>query len=170
MPVRRHIPNLLSASRVLSVPVMAWAIATSRTSTFGALATFCLGADLLDGWLARRWQVTSRLGAVLDNVADVCGLIVVAIGLLQLHRATVIRHALIFEALAFLYVGAHVVSFWKRRKPAAFSGVLGRPAMASLAVLTATLALDMTTDWLVQSAALCACGAALEDIVRAPTS
>lgn len=28
------------------------------------------GSDILDGWIARRWKVQSRLGATLDAVAD----------------------------------------------------------------------------------------------------
>lgn len=60
-------PNLLSLSRVLLAAVFVLAPASGVR-----LAVLCLAAltDLLDGWLARRLNRTSRAGALLDPIAD----------------------------------------------------------------------------------------------------
>ena len=61
------IPNLLSASRlVLAAGFVAAGAPEARMSLIGAAAV----TDVLDGWLARRVQATSRWGALLDPIAD----------------------------------------------------------------------------------------------------
>ncbi len=65
-----QIPNLLSALRILLVvPIVALLL---QRDFEGALLLFALAgvSDGLDGWLARRYGWFSRLGSVLDPVAD----------------------------------------------------------------------------------------------------
>jgi cardiolipin synthase len=66
----RHLPNLLSALRLVAAPLAAWAILAEHDAA--ALLIFA-GAglsDLADGFVARRWGFTSRSGAWLDPIAD----------------------------------------------------------------------------------------------------
>lgn len=66
----RHLPNLLSTLRLLAAPLAAWLILNSHD--IAALLVFA-GAGLsdgLDGFIARRWHVTSSFGAWLDPAAD----------------------------------------------------------------------------------------------------
>lgn len=60
------LPNLLSASRF---PLAAAFLATEQTPVRVALIGAASLTDVLDGWLARRQQAT-RLGALLDPIAD----------------------------------------------------------------------------------------------------
>jgi len=66
----KHLPNLLSALRLMVAPLAGWALLEGHDSA--ALAMFaCAGlSDLLDGMIARRWGFTSRFGAWLDPAAD----------------------------------------------------------------------------------------------------
>lgn len=66
----RYLPNQLSALRLLAAPVAAWAILDSHDSA--ALLVFAAAglSDGLDGFVARRWHVTSSFGAWLDPAAD----------------------------------------------------------------------------------------------------
>lgn len=62
----RFIPNILSIFRLL----LALVLPLSPKDIWGLLI-ICAGlSDILDGWVARRWQVQSRLGGILDAVAD----------------------------------------------------------------------------------------------------
>lgn len=45
-------------------------IASALAGSAAALFVLAALTDALDGWLARRWQVTSSLGASLDHAAD----------------------------------------------------------------------------------------------------
>lgn len=66
-------PNLLTMLRILLIPVFVvvfylqqWWAPYVAAAVFGAAAL----TDWLDGYLARRWNQTSPLGAFLDPVAD----------------------------------------------------------------------------------------------------
>ncbi len=65
-----NLPNLLSAARLLATPYILYLLWGARFR--GALAWFALAAatDFLDGFLARRFKAASRLGALLDPLAD----------------------------------------------------------------------------------------------------
>lgn len=68
-----NIPNLLSVGRILSVPV--FIILMLEPTPLRALAAgivFSLASisDWLDGFLARRWGQVTKLGKLLDPVAD----------------------------------------------------------------------------------------------------
>jgi cardiolipin synthase (CMP-forming) len=65
------VPNLLSLLRLLGVPIFVWLVLVREADL---LAVLLLGAagftDYLDGKLARRWNQISRLGQLLDPLAD----------------------------------------------------------------------------------------------------
>ena len=65
------IPNALSALRLLGVPVFFWLIVGPQSDGL-ALAILIVSAftDWLDGYLARRLNQFSRLGELLDPLAD----------------------------------------------------------------------------------------------------
>jgi cardiolipin synthase len=65
-----NLPNLITLARLLSVPVMIWLIVGER---FGVAFWVFVGAgvsDALDGFIAKRFNSRTRIGALLDPVAD----------------------------------------------------------------------------------------------------
>jgi len=64
------LPNLLTASRLVLAPFVAWRLALHDVE--GAFWLFVVAAitDLLDGWLARLLNQKSDFGALLDPIAD----------------------------------------------------------------------------------------------------
>lgn len=68
------IPNLLSFLRIAMVPLFLWLLLGPRETWADLLALLILGlsafTDWLDGYLARRWNQISRVGQLLDPVAD----------------------------------------------------------------------------------------------------
>lgn len=65
------IPNLLSLVRLLGVPYFFWLIVGPHSDGLALVVLFVSGAtDWLDGYLARRLQQFSRLGELLDPLAD----------------------------------------------------------------------------------------------------
>ncbi len=66
----RFIPNIISIFRILLVPPVALALLEMRYGL--ALGLFLLAgiSDGLDGYLARRYDWTTTLGAMLDPVGD----------------------------------------------------------------------------------------------------
>jgi cardiolipin synthase (CMP-forming) len=65
-----NLPNLITLARILMVPVVVWAIASGEMGI--AFLVFLLAglSDAVDGFLAKRFGMTSDLGAHLDPLAD----------------------------------------------------------------------------------------------------
>ena len=81
-----------SATRIVLTPVVMWLVlnAEGETAELIAAALFCVAAatDWVDGRLARRWGVTSKLGSFLDTTADKLLVSGVLIALLAAGRAS----------------------------------------------------------------------------------
>ena len=76
------IPNLISVVRLAGVPLFLWLVLGPEADGW-ALAVLMLSGitDWLDGYLARKLDQTSKLGQVLDPVADRLYILAVVIGL-----------------------------------------------------------------------------------------
>lgn len=76
-------PNLVSALRLLGVPLFLWLVLGPESDGW-ALTVVALASitDYVDGWLARRLNQTSRFGQLLDPVADRLYVFAVGVGLL----------------------------------------------------------------------------------------
>jgi cardiolipin synthase (CMP-forming) len=65
-----HLPNLITLARIALVPVLILLL-KDQDYAAGLIVFVIAGAsDALDGYLAKRLNVQSRLGAILDPVAD----------------------------------------------------------------------------------------------------
>jgi cardiolipin synthase (CMP-forming) len=65
------VPNLLSAIRLVSIPVFVWLALGPQADGAAALVLVVGGlTDYFDGMLARRWNQISRVGQLLDPIAD----------------------------------------------------------------------------------------------------
>lgn len=64
------IPNLITLGRILLVPVVVWAIASGAMWIAFLLFLAAGVSDAVDGFLAKRFSMTTVLGAYLDPLAD----------------------------------------------------------------------------------------------------
>ncbi len=68
-----NIPNLLSLSRILSVPVFILLMLEPnpvRALAAGIVFSLASATDWLDGYLARKWGQVTKVGKLLDPIAD----------------------------------------------------------------------------------------------------
>jgi len=76
MTSRSHLtapPNLLTYARMIAIPVIIWlALTGDPTARWVAFVLYVAAAvtDYLDGYFARKWQIVSPLGRMLDPIAD----------------------------------------------------------------------------------------------------
>jgi CDP-diacylglycerol--glycerol-3-phosphate 3-phosphatidyltransferase len=89
----RHLPNALSAARIGAVPVLAYFAASGAERRFTWLLVPALLTDIADGYIARRFGLTSRLGALLDSIADALLFFVAIFGVWALHPDVLREHA-----------------------------------------------------------------------------
>ena len=64
------VPNVITLGRLLMVPVVALLLSNQLYAAAFWLFLFVGISDGLDGYIARRFDVTSAAGALLDPVAD----------------------------------------------------------------------------------------------------
>jgi len=65
-----NLPNLITLARILSVPIVVWAIAANEMLLAFVLFLAAGVSDAVDGYLAKRFGMESELGAYLDPLAD----------------------------------------------------------------------------------------------------
>ena len=77
-----NLPNLLASLRILIAPIMFWVVLNPQVFTqngyditwnyYFASLLFVLASvtDFFDGYIAREWNQTTMLGAILDPLAD----------------------------------------------------------------------------------------------------
>jgi cardiolipin synthase (CMP-forming) len=75
------VPNVISAIRLLLVPVFAVLIFTERDAAALVVLVVAGASDWFDGVIARRFNQTSRLGQLLDPAADRLYIFVTLVGL-----------------------------------------------------------------------------------------
>ena len=69
----KHVPNILTILRLLMIPVFVYLYFSDLPNAhFYALAVFVLAGitDVLDGYIARKYNLVSVVGTVLDPLAD----------------------------------------------------------------------------------------------------
>jgi len=134
-----NIPNFITLARIISVPVICWALLSGQDSV--AFVVFvCAGiSDAVDGFLAKRFDWRTELGAYLDPLADKLLIVSIFIALgvrdelpLWLVIAVVSRDILIVAAVLLAWLLDQPV----RIKPLAIS-----KANTALQILLAAVAL-----------------------------
>jgi cardiolipin synthase len=75
------LPNALSALRLLGVPAFIWAIATKQDAIALVILMASGITDYLDGKIARHYGLVSRVGQLLDPIADRLYIVTTLVGL-----------------------------------------------------------------------------------------
>lgn len=136
-----NIPNFITLARVLSVPVIFWLLVTGNSRIAFFVFLFAGISDAVDGYLAKRFNWTTELGAYLDPLADKLLIVSIYIALgvsgeipLWLVIAVVTRDILILLAVLLSWLMDRPV----RIKPLAVSKI----NTAAQLVLAATVLAD----------------------------
>lgn len=101
-----NLPNWLTVSRISSIPVLVWLLATSQIKAPGekellavAVVSFAALTDRLDGYLARKRGQITRVGMLLDPLADKL-LIVSALIALQQFNPRIVSAGIVVVVIA----------------------------------------------------------------------
>jgi cardiolipin synthase len=109
------IPNIITLGRILLVPIIVWAIASSQMKIAFTIFIIAGVSDAIDGFLAKRFNMTSELGALLDPLADKALLvsIYVALGI----AGAVPRWLVILVVSRDIMIVAAVIVSWLFDRP-----------------------------------------------------
>ena len=81
-----NLPNLISLARLLMVPLTIWLIVAGSYGIAFWILVAAGVSDALDGFIAKRFDRRTRLGALLDPVADKAMLVSVYVALGVAHQ------------------------------------------------------------------------------------
>jgi cardiolipin synthase len=120
----RHIPNIISAIRILLVAPIAVALADRQLVTTILLFGVAALSDAADGFLAKRFGWQSELGAVLDPAADKLLLVTVFITLAYMKLVPPWLMAVAVTRDVVIVLGALLYRYW-------FGPLSARPSVVS---------------------------------------
>ena len=108
------IPNILTVLRFMGVPLFIWLVLGQKEYALAALVLVIMGStDWVDGYIARRFNQTSRLGRIMDPIADRLALIAVAVTLViagvvhWLYLAALVIPDAVLLVLTLSFFGGH---------------------------------------------------------------
>ena len=116
-----NLPNLLAAFRILLAPLMLWFMIDQQNSIFigwhstwfdyfaGLIFVIASVTDFFDGYIARSWNQMTKLGSILDPLADKMLMLAGFIGLIAMGRASAFAIFLILSR-EFFITGLRVVA------------------------------------------------------------
>jgi cardiolipin synthase len=107
------IPNILSIYRLLAFPLLAFLIVVHQERIFAIFFLLSLISDILDGWIARTFNLQTELGAKLDSWADTVTYIAGFWAIYSFKLPEILPH--IFGLLTFLaaWLALYVAMFLK---------------------------------------------------------
>jgi cardiolipin synthase len=147
-----NLPNLITIARILSVPVIVWAIA-ANAMLFAFLLFLAAGvSDAVDGFLAKRFGMTSDLGAYLDPLADKALIvsIYVALGI----NGAIPRWIVILVVSRDIMIIAAVILSWVvgrpiNVKPLTVSKLNTAAQILFAVIVLAALGFQFNAEWLI---------------------
>ena len=116
-----NLPNILASFRIALAPLMLWFMVDQSNSLFdgwhsswfdyiaGLIFVIASITDFFDGFIARKWNQMTKLGAILDPLADKMLMLAGFIGLIAMDRASAFAVFLILSR-EFFITGLRVVA------------------------------------------------------------
>lgn len=108
-----NVPNLISLYRLLVFPVILFMALSNSETTYVVLLCISLVSDALDGSIARRFNLQTKFGAALDNLADICTYAMAVLGLFVFKWADIEPHALILYIFFALFILSYIIAFMR---------------------------------------------------------
>ncbi len=114
------IPNLLSLYRLVAIPFIIWSLVEGNRTLFIVLICVNLITDILDGLIARTFNLCTEFGARLDSLADISTFILSISGFLVFEKTFVSEHKIAFLTLFSFYAIPQFISLFKFKRPTSF--------------------------------------------------
>jgi len=123
-----YIINGITLYRTIAAPFLLELLFTKQYEVFKWLLSVSFFTDLVDGYLARKFKVTSILGTKLDSIGDDLTVLVGLIALFVLKLEFIKQHVIIFIILLVLFIVQTTYAFIRYRKMTNFHTYLAKTA------------------------------------------
>lgn len=106
-----NVPNFLSFYRLLMFPVILFLALSGKETWFVLLLVINLISDILDGSIARMFNLRTKFGAALDNLADIGTYILALLGIFLFRWEEVSPHAWLLYLFLGIFILSYIVAF-----------------------------------------------------------
>lgn len=106
-----NIPNIISFYRLIMFPVVLVLALLGIEKWFVILFCINLVTDILDGFIARRFNLVTKFGAALDNLADMGTYILALFGVFLFKWEDFEPHAWLLYLFLAIFVISYIVAF-----------------------------------------------------------
>jgi CDP-diacylglycerol--glycerol-3-phosphate 3-phosphatidyltransferase len=123
-----HIVNGITIYRIATAPLLLFLLWRHELHWFKWLLAASFFTDAIDGFIARRYKVTSIAGARLDSIGDDLTVLVAIIGMVVLKKEFVRQEIVIISILGGLFVIQTVLALVRYGKQSSFHTLLAKTA------------------------------------------
>ena len=123
-----YIINGITLYRIVAAPILLIVLFTGQYGIFKWLLGVSFFTDLIDGFLARKYKVTSVLGTRLDSIGDDLTVLVGVIALFVLKGTFIKEHIIVFIILLVLFLVQIIFAFTRYGKMTNFHTYLAKTA------------------------------------------
>jgi CDP-diacylglycerol--glycerol-3-phosphate 3-phosphatidyltransferase len=123
-----YVINGITLYRIVAAPFLLILIFTGQYEIFKWLLGISFFTDLIDGYLARKYKVTSVIGTRLDSIGDDLTVLVAMIGLFVMKTAFIKQEIVLFIILFSLFLVQIIYAFIRYRKMTSFHTYLAKTA------------------------------------------
>ena len=161
----RHLPNVISIARLMTIPFLIWLIDAGMQTAFAWLLLAAGVSDIVDGWLARTFGWTSKIGALLDSIADVLVVLVTIYGIWILQPDVFISNWLVFISVLVIWMIVHLAAVIRYGRLASFHTRFARSGLVMFGAFVLVLFFHAFIPWLFYIAGAAGFLAGLESLI-----
>ena len=159
-----NLPNMVSITRLLMAPVLLYLAIDQQAGLFIGVLIFTTFTDVLDGYLARRLNLVSKLGAQLDSWGDFFIYSTMAISAWLLWPDIIIQYQIYVLILIGSFTLPVLIGLIKFRKLTSYHTWSVKVSVV-ISVIAYILLFTGIVSWPFKLAAICALYAGIEEIL-----
>ncbi|MBS1527300.1 MAG: CDP-alcohol phosphatidyltransferase family protein [Bacteroidetes bacterium] len=144
-----YLVNGLTMYRLGAAPFLVALVVFGQFNLFKWLLLLSFLTDAIDGYLARKYKITSIFGARLDSIADDCTILAAIIGMVVLHGLFFLYEIIPVGILFAFYIAENILAFRRYKRPTSFHTYLAKAAAVAQGIfLLAFFFLPYPVYWL----------------------
>jgi len=123
-----YVINGITIYRVIAAPVLLLLLLFKQYDLFKWLLAFSFFTDFIDGFLARKFRVTSIFGTRLDSIGDDLTIVAAIVGLIVIKPLFLKQHMVLIGLLLALHLTQIIYSFIRYGKITSFHTYFAKTA------------------------------------------
>ncbi|MDD4755426.1 MAG: CDP-alcohol phosphatidyltransferase family protein [Prolixibacteraceae bacterium] len=106
-----NVPNAISFYRLVVSPLILALAIMNQERWFVILICISLVSDILDGNIARYFNLRTYFGAALDNLADMCTYALALLGIFRFRWDSIEPHAWVLYLFLAVFILSYIIAF-----------------------------------------------------------